>query len=327
MLVAENASSQTVLEATDPSAAKTEETPPEKRVVLKFFNTDWATVLNKVAEQSGSTAVMHEVPPGLYNRRDKTEYTRHEAVQILNHELEPEGFRILEKNQFLIVVHQRSLRTRYRRPETPSQPEWQPDPAAKRQFETSQKPKRSVTPIATRDSQPPGQIQLAGDTKPVPAPVPAVMAQAPTTAAQTPATNPIAMQEAPPAPTELPAGWTFTTLSPRNNVRDLAGSLYKALQDQAELFDAGINGLPAFRVQFPSPVNTAGSEGFEVGIDIAKNQIALASTPERLRQLANLFQYVDRESNAFETPIRLVAADEKTAFSISATSLPCPMKP
>jgi hypothetical protein len=226
MLVAENASSQTVLEATDPSAAKTEETPPEKRVVLKFFNTDWATVLNKVAEQSGSTAVMHEVPPGLYNRRDKTEYTRHEAVQILNHELEPEGFRILEKNQFLIVVHQRSLRTRYRRPETPTQPEWQPDPAAKRQFETSQKPKRSVTPIATRDSQPPGHIQLAGDTKPVPAPVPAVMAQAPTTAAQTPATNPIAMQEAPPAPTELPAGWTFTTLSPRNNVRDLAGSLY-----------------------------------------------------------------------------------------------------
>ncbi len=308
LLLGNAALAQSSPEEEPSSPAETQEGMPNNQTVhLKFLAADWPTVLKKVAEESDSILIMHEVPPGRFGRRDKEPYTRHEAVQILNHELEPEGFRILENNEYLIVLHQRSLRTRYPRPKPPKPTEWHPDPAANRQFDPPRVSKRSVTPIATRETQPPAKIQLATNAKPIPTPVPAV-------SSTEKSTNPIAAAEAPPANAAgLPAGWSFTVLSPRNRVRDLAGSLFKALESKAQLFDRGINGLPAFRVQFPSPVENGGLEGFEVGIDIAKNQILLASTPKRLRQLTSLFQYVDRETNEFQQPIRLVAADETTA--------------
>jgi general secretion pathway protein D len=282
-------------------------TPAANGVSLKFFNADWPTILQKVADESGSTLVMHEIPPGHWTRRDKTPYTRHEAVQILNRELEPEGFRILEKNEFLIVVHQRSLRTRYRRPERPTEPEWQADAAPRPQFTEAELPKRSVTPIATREQQrspqQPGQIRLASDAQPVPASEPA----------KTSAANPIAAAPAPPAlQSALPEGWTHTALTPQSPVRDLAGTLYKAHKLRAELVDAGVAGLPAFRVIFPAAKNGA-VEGFEVAIDISKNQIVIASDADRVKRLTSLFQTLDRENNAFEQPIQLVAADEETA--------------
>lgn len=300
------------------ASAYSEDVSSEKTVYLKFFNADWPTILNKVAEESGSTLVMHEIPPGRLTRRDKTPYTRHEVVQILNHELEPEGFRILEKNQFLIVIHQRAVRTRYRRPERPTQPEWQPDASVNRNFDEFSGYKRSVTPIATRDQlsdklQPPtpAPIQLASDAKPVPAPAPMVQ-HTPTVPGT--ATNPlVAPQPQAAISAGLPAGWSQTTLNPRNNVRDLAGTLYKAVNERAELLDAGINGLPSFRMSFPASAENAAPGGYEVGIDLQKNQIVMASTPDRLRQLATLFQIMDRDTNAFQSPIRLMAADDATA--------------
>ena len=257
--------------------------PPGPAVYLKFFNADWTTILNQVAEQSGSVLVMHEVPPGHFTMREKTPYSRHEAVQILNRELEPEGFRILEKDRFLIVMHQRALRTRYRQPDRPTQPEWEAKPAGEPQFEESRRPKRSVTPIATKETQSPAPIQLAENTQPIP-----------------------------PAALET-AAWSTARLTPQNNVRDLAGMLYKALKPQAELVDAGVSGLPAFRVKLSSATPSAAPQGYEVGIDLAKNEVVMAGSPERLEKLTKLFQYLDRETNAFQQPIQLIAADENTA--------------
>lgn len=299
-----------------PSERSAEQSAAEKEVYLKFFHADWPTVLNKVAEESGSTLVMHEIPPGRMTRRDKTAYSRREAVQILNRELEPEGFRILEKNQFLIVLHQRSLRTRYRRPERPSQPEWQPQREAVPQFEQSQGFKRSVTPIATREQQQksrkaPASIQLVSDAKPVPAPTPTVQQTKPIPGTSSHAI--VAPSIQPAISTPLPVGWSHMTLTPRNKVRDLAGALYKAVSGQAELLDVGINGLPSFRMSFPPSTPNTGPVGYEVGIDLEKNQIVMASTPQRLQQLTSLFQYMDRETNAFQSPIRLMAADDATS--------------
>ncbi len=281
--------------------------PPAKGVYLKYYQADWRTILNKVAEQSGSTAIIHEAPEGYHTKHDRTPYTRNEAVQILNRELEPDGFRILESNQYLILMHQRSARTHYRRPERPTQPEFQADRTAPPQFEEAKKPKRSVTAIATKDTEPPAPIQLVEGTKPIPVSVPA----APQAAVSA---NPIAAPAPEPTTAQgLPEGWEFTTLTPRNKVRDLAGSLYKALQTRAELVDSGVNGLPAFRVQFPSTSQNGGLEGYEVGIDQAKNQMVLSGAPKKLPQLTALFQYLDRESNAFQQPIQLIAADDDTA--------------
>ncbi|MCA9072567.1 MAG: hypothetical protein KDA84_26770, partial [Planctomycetaceae bacterium] len=89
VLLGGNAWGQTPIENTASGVASSEQDSPEKTMYLKFFNADWPTVLNKVAEETGSTLVMHEIPPGRLNRRDKEPYTRHEAVQILNRSLEP----------------------------------------------------------------------------------------------------------------------------------------------------------------------------------------------------------------------------------------------
>ncbi len=89
--------------------------------------------------------------------------------------------------------------------------------------------------------------------------------------------------------------------------------MYQTLEQRAELIDAGVEGLPAFRVQFPPTTERPGPEGFEVAIDIPQNRLVFASTPERLRLLSGLFGYLDKHQNAFQQPIQLVAADETTA--------------
>ncbi len=139
--------------ADDVEPAVPEAAAANRNVTLKFYAADWAKVLGDVAEQSGSTLVMHEQPPGRLVMRHKTPFTRHEAVEILNRELQPSGFRILESHQYLIVLNQRSVRTRYRRPETPSEPEWSPKPGDVPQFEPGRTYKRSVTAIATKEQQ------------------------------------------------------------------------------------------------------------------------------------------------------------------------------
>ncbi len=279
----------------------------DRSVELKFYGSEWGTVMKKVAEQSGSILVMHETPPGRLVLREKEPFNRHEAVLILNRELEPTGFRILESDRYLIVMHQRSMRTRYRRPDRPSQPEWSPNPADVPQFELAQTYKRSVTAIATKEQEPkpPQPLQLVEGTKPIP--VSADQAQA--------SQNPNGYSNSVVTPTaygESPAGWSSQSLTPKNKVRNLAGRVYETLKDRAELIDAGVEGLPAFRVQFPPAPDKPRVEGFEVAIDIPQNRLVFASTPERLKLLSGLFRYLDRQ-NAFQEPIRLVAADERAA--------------
>ena len=283
----------------------------DRSVYLRFYGSEWGTVMKKVAEQSGSILVMHETPPGRLVLREKNPFNRHEAVLILNQKLESTGFRILESHQYLIVLASADDADPLS-PAGPGQPAGMVPQPGRRSPIRAGKDLQAVRdrdhrqgtkpPQRQRTSQP---LQLVGGTKPVPLPAEPAAGRSPPQGNS----NPIAT---PTSAGELPAGWTSQSLTPKNRVRDLAGRVYETLKDRAELIDAGALGLPAFRVQFPPTPDKPGPEGFEVAIDIPQNRLVFASTPERLKLLSGLFRYLDRQ-NAFEQPIQLVAADEKTA--------------
>ena len=73
--------SQTAPPEGESSDAPKEAPPAKDAVYLKYIQADWRTILNKVAEQSGSIAIVHEAPEGYHTKHDRTPYTRREAVQ------------------------------------------------------------------------------------------------------------------------------------------------------------------------------------------------------------------------------------------------------
>ncbi|MBC8289420.1 MAG: hypothetical protein H8E37_03795, partial [Planctomycetes bacterium] len=90
---------------------------------MTFISTPWKDVLEKVAEETGSTLVADRVPAHRYTRRDFRRYSRHDAVRILNDELEKSNFRLIEKNQFLVLIELSSARQEYRRPQIGAAPD------------------------------------------------------------------------------------------------------------------------------------------------------------------------------------------------------------
>lgn len=90
-------------------------------VKLNFLYTPWPKVLQEIAEQTSSKLVADRVPAGRLTRRDKRSYSKTEALRVLNRELEPKGFRLVAKGKYLDLVHLRSLRSHYLRPQLPKQ--------------------------------------------------------------------------------------------------------------------------------------------------------------------------------------------------------------
>jgi len=126
-----------------------------KTVTLNYYGAGWSKVLEKVAEATSSTLVMHETPPGRFSRRDRNRYPRTEAVRILNRELEQHGFRLVEQGKYLIVLNLDMLRSRYRRPiaRVPSKTSDEPKPIAERSPRQRQSERRIET-IAPQNRHP-----------------------------------------------------------------------------------------------------------------------------------------------------------------------------
>ncbi|MBC8113906.1 MAG: hypothetical protein H7062_05990, partial [Candidatus Saccharimonas sp.] len=98
----------------NPSASGISAEVQERKVKLNYFlSTPWEKVLKDVAEATGSQLIADRVPKGRFSRRDATEYTRHDAVRIINKDIEPLGFRLIEKGDFLVVIDLPSQRPRY----------------------------------------------------------------------------------------------------------------------------------------------------------------------------------------------------------------------
>ncbi len=120
-------------------------------VRLYFYNATWEEVLTKVAEASGVAIVMDKVPAGRFTRLDRRQYQKSDAVKILNRELEPLGYRILEKPEHLVLLDLHELRSEYRRPLMPIAAEEEADDVDGRPSEgNSSRPIREPLPSTDR---------------------------------------------------------------------------------------------------------------------------------------------------------------------------------
>lgn len=102
---------------------------PEGQIRLNYVQADWRRVLGRLAESMNVALVMPDEPPGYYSRFDRTQHTHTEAIRILNRELEPKGFRLLSKGDYLLVLELDAGRPEYERPTVPSPTPQRPSPA------------------------------------------------------------------------------------------------------------------------------------------------------------------------------------------------------
>lgn len=244
---------------------------------LAYVSTAWEKVLQDVAEKTGSQLVMHDVPQGRYSRADLNKYDRTQAVQILNRELEPLGYRILEKDQFLTVMQIKRTRREYQRPvasvealpapysQEPQFPEQGTYPPTVEQ--------RSSRPQRFRDStvRPVGYDVESSDTG-------------------------------------------STTVSPQSrSAIDIAKQVHRAFGARSQLIDAGPNGMPAFTVAgFTSPdsANSGPIETlFTVEIDTDQNTLTITGSQAAQQNLARLVQHLDVSPLRDQIPPTLMAGE------------------
>ncbi|MFG0332873.1 MAG: secretin N-terminal domain-containing protein, partial [Maioricimonas sp. JB049] len=265
---------------------------------LNYISTTWAKVLNDLAEKTGSTLVMYDIPPGRYNRQDWDQHSRPEAVRILNRELEPLGFRILEKGEFLTVIEMRRARTQYRRPATPedrpasSQYDERPVAARyERRFDSITDSIRSQQRLATTPRTMDGRIRTVGHEE-----------------------STVTESAARPAPQPAPQPQsTLVVAVEKQPAAEVARRIYKTFQSRARLIDAGPNGLPAFEV---APLKSEGDVAgtwFTVEIDTTRNELTIAAPKPVANALASLVRRLDTPPQDDQPEPQLVAGDGNMA--------------
>lgn len=285
------------------------------QVKLNYTAATWEKVLKDLAEQSGSQLIADRVPAGRYSRRDKTLYSRSDAVRIINKEIEPLGFRVVEKGQYLIVLDLPSLRPRYQPPTVPKATEAgeatktattaEPAPA-----QTTQTPQRKFTQVTPAPKGTAGRSSPAGASRPG--------SQRPSAIQQ--ASHEETVSESAAGATRAPARGgnhvlqgeagdipetSFTTEVFRaryHKATDLAKQVYRAFKERAELIDAGHQGLPAFRVRRSS---SESGTLFQVSIDAAKEQLWVEAPPAEAEAVLKLLRKLDTLE---QEPIQLVSS-------------------
>ncbi len=270
----------------------------EAGIRLNFFESTWDRVLRNVAEQGNLTLVMDKVPHGRYARRDRKRYEAESAIRILNAELEPQGFRLMNQGEFLIVMKLEEARTKYARP---ALTEWSNSayPA---------KPGQTSTLFGNRNAQSPFQQASARteDGSPRVSWASQQQGQQNAETAQQPAApfagfvnaRPANAQESAAAtPPQDPGPVSVKTVSIENaKAADVARSIYLVFESRSKLVKQGLNGLPTFVVN--DAVETEDGEEpqalFRVGIDQANNALLVEATSKRASHLTRLIDELDK---------------------------------
>lgn len=290
---------------TDEDAAPLE----DNKVKLNYISASWETVFKDVAEATGSELIADRVPSGRFSRRDGAEYTRTEAVRIINHEIESNGFRLLEKGNYLVVVDLPSQRMQYVAPVIPK-------PTAERGKSDP------VTPMAPPQRQTVQITRRSADEEAAPASAPVT----PAGGAAPKAANPIALTNheepaaAAPAPRPLAQEpMTMVVFRARNQrATELAKRVYRTFRDRAELVDIGRDGLPALRVRQTKDGPTAPVQ-FSVAIDEQREELLIDARQTDSDAILKLLRRIDTPSLDTEG-IQLVSST-KTAC-LAAVQLP-----
>lgn len=294
----------------------------ERSVRLNFISAPWSKVLNELASQSGSTLVMHDVPPGKFSRQDWKRHTREDAVKILNRELEPNGFRIHEKDQFLTVMQSRRSRPEYQRPIAPQAPVTQaqhsqtPDfPAATQQVPArsasmpGQLPERQIGQWSSlpmegerRQNQPQQMVPLRPRAL---FDEPQRIPQRGTSLVQRTAYE---QEEA-----GQQAISTITVIPQNRPALEIAKQIHKAFKTRSRLENAGPNGLPAFVVDHARDDENAAGMQFSIEIDTNGNRLLITAEPKVQGGLQALIKQIDINPLGGKQVPTLVAGNGTTA--------------
>jgi general secretion pathway protein D len=269
-----------------------------KQIKLNYVHTAWPKVLKDVADAADLTLVMEDIPPGHLSRLDREVYTTAEALRVLNRQLEPKGFRLLEQKEYLVVLHLENARNSYRRPiirADESEPQSVPDTTPE-----FRKPQWDVQPITSRADD----RRRAGDSD---------------TARMRDSIRQVSGSGDDRDEDEGPSRLVPVRLKNRN-ATDVARAIYRAYKTQAELIDDGPQGLPAFRVYeaeqlpaSPTPMRVIDPGihrrvQFTVGLDDEWNNLVVEATDARIRDVGSLIQRLDTPANQGDEVLKIVSS-------------------
>ncbi len=249
------------------------------RSSLNFpLGTQWDKMLNGFAAEHGLTLVMDRIPSGTFKRLDRREYALTASLDILNEELAQKDFRLILQRDFLVLLHLRETRTRYRRPHLPG-------PTRPMATPTQSLP----IPVAGPGFRSESHTIRPGSWQP-PQPLPAVTGQS---------IQPVQLEN--PIESKL----LRTPLVPKHRTAlALARRLYTAFLSHSELVDSGPSGLPAFRVmdratksEDGKPLVLSDSESritrFSVGIDSKNNQLVIEAPRSTTSAVVRMIRLLD----------------------------------
>ncbi|AMV16319.1 Putative type II secretion system protein D precursor [Planctomyces sp. SH-PL14] len=283
------------------------------RVRLYYVSATWSHILQDVATKTGSTLVMHDVPPGRWSRQGLEKLNRTEAVAVLNRELEPLGYRILEKGEFLTVIEMGRARTEYRRPVYPQEraknqlvsavPKEDPSPGPQRRFDSITP---AAAPVAAR-TQGTGIAQVSAAERAGQSGRSIVQAQfAENQPPADPAPPAAQAQPATPVPANPIEEKSVSVTPTKRTAVDIARQIYKTFESRSELIDAGPKGLPGIRVYHPAPAEEKattlrGPLWFTLEIDTEKNSLWVTGDARTAASVPVLIGRLDQTPAAGES--------------------------
>lgn len=247
---AKSAKSQETAVAAGPNAVGNSPEAALPTVKLNYMSAPWEKVIKDLAKSTQSELVMDRVPKGRYSRRDRNLYNRHDAVRILNKDIEPLGFRLLEKGDFLILLDLPATRPRYAAAILPPRQEQQqaaiPETSAPSPFEqrVDSITRPSETDASKSDKKSPARsASRKNGSQSESGPVRQVAHEDPEVGGA-----PQPLTEA------APANAAQVIFRPRNrSVVDLSKQMYRTFKPRAQLISSGRNQLPAFRISTTMP--------------------------------------------------------------------------
>jgi general secretion pathway protein D len=298
-----------------PSQLQDEPTDNEAKVRLNYFGATWDQVLKDVAEGTGTTLIADRVPTGRFTRRDRTEYTRVEALRIINREIEPHGFRVVEKAGHLIVLDLPSQRPRYQPKVVRSAPEVSETEVASgaAQRVTSPKPVRQSHKVLPVSAEVDAELEdEAGVTA-------AYLEEEPVEQPPSPKRAEVPSRDN--APHRLTTEPVIVAVFRARNQRatDLAKQVFRAFRDRAELVDAGREGLPAFRVHERKQGDQPAPVQFSLAIDEDKEELLIDARSREADALLRLLRRLDTPTAA-AGDLQIVATSK--AACLAAAMLP-----
>ena len=307
---------------------------------LNFYSKTWDQVLQQVADSTGAVLVADRIPKGRYSRQDFRNYSRSEAVRILNDELEKQDFRILEKGKYLVVLNLPAARPEYSRLQIEA-PEQAPASAPGVQNSEPQRTastQRSQIPKPAPYQEAPRQRAFERSSVTINPTGPADSDYGRESAASYQARQ---QRSRPGAIRQLnyQAGdesSTFTAepepqktirqlFEPRSRTaRNLAATLYGAFRERAEIVEDGPDGLPAMRVFSSDPKvesDQPRSIVFTVAADVEANEMLVEGPADQVARVVRLLERLDVSPAANGESTRLVTT-QKSAGDIAANLRP-----